>query len=67
MPVTWDRRRGRRWDDAALAVPCPICNAEPGRICAVQIPLMPESHPTRAMIAETLGFSATESLPLFRK
>jgi len=60
MSVVWQQKRGKRWTDPALAVPCPNCPAAQGEPCTRK-----HGEPTRTMIAEALGFVAQADTPLF--
>ena len=60
MSVVWQQKRGKHWNDAALAIPCPNCPAGQGEPCRRSGP----HTATRAMIAEALGFVLQAEAPL---
>lgn len=56
--VIWDGP-GAQWDDAGLAVPCPTCNAEIGKVCVTRVFRLPRAvltHLARQERAEAFGF-----------
>lgn len=66
MPVTWIQPGARRWDTAALAIPCNVCGATIGRPCtryyASGEAVAP--HQSRAEIALEFGFRVMAETPL---
>ena len=57
MTVLWLTNRGKRWPEAAYAVPCSTCNVDIGKPC-----LGPRTHPARAERAEVFGFITVDEL-----
>ncbi len=60
MTVIWLSKRGKKWDEPAMAVPCPSCNAEVGAACNWG----GRTHGARSAVADSLGFAAEASAPL---
>jgi hypothetical protein len=54
MPVIWSGP-GERWNDPALAVPCPTCKVEIGKPCEAISGTVP-THRPRTERAEVFGF-----------